>query len=79
MTPSGEQSALRKAHDARPRDYEVVEDLNVHQGKRPLERPSENLVGMARFRDARGVVVGKDDSGGVRSRAACSFTIGSPA
>ncbi len=27
-----EQSSFRKAHDARLRDYEVVEDLNVHQG-----------------------------------------------
>ena len=27
-----EQSSFRNAHDARPRDHEVVEDLNVHQG-----------------------------------------------
>ena len=30
--PASEESSFRKAHDARPRDDEMVEDLNVDQG-----------------------------------------------
>src|SRR5207247_993012 len=66
--PASEKPTLREAHDARSGNYEMVEHLHVDQGKRRLERPGENLVGMARLRDARGVIMREDDGRGVRSQ-----------
>jgi len=49
---ASEQPSLRKAHDTSPRDDEMVENLNIDQRKRRLERAGENLVGVARLRDS---------------------------
>src|SRR6266571_287929 len=63
-----DKSTFGKTHDARPGHDEMVENLNVYEGQRRLERAGENLVGVARLGDPRGVVVGEDDGGGVRSQ-----------
>jgi len=63
---ASEESSFRKAHAARPCDYEMVEHLNVDQGEGRLERARKDFVGVARLRYTRGVVVGEDDGGGVR-------------
>src|SRR5713101_5547974 len=61
---SSQQPAFGKGHRAAACDDEMVEHLNIDQGKRAFQRAREDLVGMARLGDTGGVVMRE-------SRTAC--------
>src|SRR6266704_5776469 len=60
-----QQPALGERHGARPGDDEMVEHLDVDERERGFQRSREDLVGVARLGDARGVVVSEDHGGRV--------------
>jgi len=66
MRCRSQQPSLGKAQSGRPGDDEMVKDLHVHQRKRLLEVAGQVLIGLARLRDARGMVMRKDHGGGIR-------------
>src|SRR6267154_5634158 len=54
---SSQQPAFGEGHRAGSGDDEMVQHLNVDQSERAFQRAGEDLVGMARFGDAGGVVM----------------------
>src|SRR5262245_13553348 len=59
------KSRFGERHCGAASDDEMVEDLDVHERERALERIGEYLVGLAGLGDAGRVIMRKDHRGGV--------------
>src|SRR5580658_7322445 len=60
---ASKKSTFRQRYAGAVADDDVIQQLDVHQGERLLDALGNELIRLARFRDARGMVVSHDDRG----------------